>query len=53
MRRLAFNAVCAYWAWVQAGLCAQAAAHGIAAGLLMLFMCFVSNRIAGAWITGK
>lgn len=53
MRQIAHNALCGYWAYTQADLCAQMAGHSIVGGLLMLFMCFLSNRIAGAWITGK
>lgn len=52
MRWLIANACFGYAAWQQATICADAARHGIAIGLLMLFMCLLSNQLVAAWLKG-
>ena len=52
IRILIFNGLCGAIAWQQAGLCADAARHGIATGLLMLFFVTLANLIVGSWWRG-
>lgn len=53
MRALISNLCFAGAAYQQADLCAAAARHGLAVGVSMLFMCFLANRLIGAWWTGR
>lgn len=39
-------------AYQQAGLCETAARHGFVLGLLMLFVCFLTNTLIAAWLRG-
>ena len=52
IRALLANAFYAAAAWQQAGLCADAARHGIATGLLMLFFVTLANMLIAAWWRG-
>lgn len=52
MCRLIANGCFAYAAWSQAEICADAARHGLAVGLLMLFMCLVANHLVATWLRG-
>lgn len=49
MRAMISNLGFAGAAYQQAGLCADAAAHGLATGLLTLFACFLTNTLIAAW----
>lgn len=52
MRTLIANGCFAGAAWQQADLCASAARHGLAIGVLALFMCFLTNTLIAAWWRG-
>ena len=52
LRTLIANAAFAGAAYQQADLCASAARHGLAVGVLMLFFCFLANRLVSAWLKG-
>lgn len=52
MRRLIANACFAGAAYQQASLCADAARHGLAVGLLALFLSLFANHLVAAWLKG-
>lgn len=52
MRGLIANLCFAGAAYQQADLCAQAARHGLAIGLLTLFFSLLANQLVAAWLKG-
>lgn len=53
-RAVILNPIFAVWAYQQADLCAAAYRHfGFWVAALMLFFCFLGNRIAAAWWKGE
>lgn len=50
MRGLIANSLFAGAAYQQADVCAQAAGHSLALGLLTLFFCMLTNHLVAAWL---
>lgn len=53
IRTLIANALFAGAAYQQASLCADAARHSFALGVLMLFFCHLGNQLVAAWWKGE
>lgn len=52
-RAAILNSIFVVWAYQQADLCATTFRHfGFWVAALVLFFCFLGNRIAAAWLRG-